>query len=94
MTDRTSASGPGIGVSRRGNPSPDSRLPTPDSRLRSRNRNIAAAMVLIALTFLFYPSEEGMAWMMWRDAPLLAAVLVAGAAFFIVRWRRVQPERS
>jgi len=94
MNDRASASGPGIGVSRPGAPSPDSRLQTPDARLRSRNRNVAAAMVLIALTFLFYPSEEGMAWMMWRDAPVLAAALVAGAAFFIVRWRRVQAERS
>jgi len=93
MNDRNSASGPGIGVSRPVT-APDTRLQTSDSSLRSRNRNVAAAMVLIALTFLFYPSEEGMAWMMWRDAPVLAAALVAGAAFFIVRWRRVQPGRS
>jgi hypothetical protein len=62
--------------------------------LALRNRYSALAALLLALTFLFYPSEEGMAWMMWRDAPVLAAALVVGAGFFIVRWRRVQPERS
>lgn len=70
-------------------PRPDARHQTPDTRLRSLNRNAALAMLLVALTFLFYPSEEGMAWMMWRDAPLLALTLLAGAAFCALRWRRL-----
>ena len=46
------------------------------------------AVSLLALTFLFYPSEEGMAWMMWRDAPLLAAVMAACAVGLLLLWRR------
>jgi hypothetical protein len=30
-----------------------------------------------------------MAWMMWRDAPLLAITLMAGAVFFAFRLRRL-----
>jgi hypothetical protein len=30
-----------------------------------------------------------MAWMMWRDTPLLAIALMAGAAFFAFRLRRL-----
>jgi hypothetical protein len=57
-------------------------------QLRRRNLYLALAISLFALTFLFYPSEEGMRWMMWRDTPLLAAALTVTAAGFAWRWWR------
>ena len=57
-------------------------------QLRRRNVHLALAISLFALTFLFYPSEEGMRWMMWRDAPLLAAALAITAVGFAWRWWR------
>lgn len=56
--------------------------------LRRRNRYTALMASLAASTFLFYPSQTGMAWMMWRDTPLLATALMAGAAYFAWRLRR------
>jgi hypothetical protein len=57
--------------------------------LRRRNLYTALMASLAASTFLFYPSQSGMAWMMWRDTPLLAIALMAGAAFFAFRLRRL-----
>lgn len=57
---------------------------------RSHKRNIlfAASVTLIALTFLFYPDEGGLPWMMWRDSPEIAVVLaVAGLICGVLWWR-------
>jgi len=56
------------------------------SALGRRNAYLALAISLLAATFLFYPSEEGMAWLMWRDTPLLAGALALTAAWFAWRW--------
>lgn len=60
------------------------------SRDDRRRRNIytALALSLVAVTFFFYPDEGGMAWMMWRDAPALALLLVAlGVVCAVLAWR-------
>jgi di/tricarboxylate transporter len=55
---------------------------------RKRNIYTALALSLVAVTFLFYPDEEGMAWMMWRDAPALALLLLAaGVLCAVLAWR-------
>lgn len=61
---------------------------TARSAMARRNTYLALAICLLAATFLFYPSEEGMAWLMWRDTPLLAAALALAAAWFAWRWWR------
>jgi hypothetical protein len=59
---------------------------------RRRNVLLASAITLIALTFLFYPGTEGMAWMMWRDAPALAiAMAIAGLGCGVAWWRTPRP---
>ncbi|MGH7576305.1 MAG: hypothetical protein ACREM1_14415 [Longimicrobiales bacterium] len=55
---------------------------------RKRNLYLAAAITLLALSFLFAPSESGMLWMMWRDTTWLAVGFVVLAVLFIVLWRR------
>lgn len=55
---------------------------------RKRNIYLALAVSLFAVTFVFYVTEEGMQWMMWRDSTLLAVVLVAAAAVFGTLWWR------
>jgi uncharacterized membrane protein YccC len=55
---------------------------------RRRNLYLALAITLLALTFLFYPGTEGMAWMMWRDAPALAGALaLVGIGCGVAWWR-------
>jgi hypothetical protein len=55
---------------------------------RRRNLYLALAITLLALTFLFYPGTGGMAWMMWRDAPVLAGTLaLVGLGCGVVWWR-------
>jgi hypothetical protein len=61
---------------------------TRSANQRRRNLYMAAAVTLVALTFVFAPGEEGMLWMMWRDATWLAILLLALAAVFVVLWRR------
>jgi hypothetical protein len=56
--------------------------------LRKRNLYLALAVTLLGLTFLFYPGTEGMAWMMWRDAPLLAGVMAAAGIYCALSWWR------
>jgi uncharacterized membrane protein YccC len=56
--------------------------------LKKKNLYLALTITLLALTFVFYPGTEGMAWMMWRDAPLLASALAAAAAIFAIAWWR------
>ena len=55
---------------------------------RKRNIYLALAVSLLAVTFVFYVTEEGMQWMMWRDSTLLAIGLVAAAALFGMLWWR------
>ena len=56
------------------------------SALGRRNAYLALAISLLAATFLFYPSQEGMQWLMWRDTPVLAGALALAAAWFAWRW--------
>jgi hypothetical protein len=55
---------------------------------RKRNLLLAGAILLLGLSFLFAPGEEGMLWMMWRDATWLAVLFVAIAAVLVVLWWR------
>ena len=56
--------------------------------LRRRNLFLALGITLLGLTFLFYPGSTGMAWMMWRDAPLLASGMAAAGVVLLVLWWR------
>lgn len=49
-----------------------------------RNVYTALGITCLAATFMFFVNQDGMQWMMWRDAPLLALGLVALAVFFFV----------
>jgi hypothetical protein len=53
-----------------------------------RNGSLALALALFAISCAYITGEEGLLWLMWRDAPIAAAVLAAAAAFFAVRWWR------
>ena len=53
-----------------------------------RNIYLALALVLFAISSMFIFGLKGMIWLMWRDAPLAAALLLAAAIFFAVRWWR------
>jgi hypothetical protein len=56
--------------------------------LRKRNLYTALSLSFIAPTFLFYETDKGMEWMMWRDTPLLAVTLAAvGLTFAVLRIR-------
>jgi hypothetical protein len=56
--------------------------------LRKRNLYTALSLSFIAPTFLFYVTDKGMEWMMWRDTPLLAVTLAAvGLTFAVLRIR-------
>jgi hypothetical protein len=58
------------------------------ANLRRRNIYTALSASLLALTFLFYPNMEGMAWMMWRDATPLALTMAGLAVLFaVLRWK-------
>lgn len=59
-----------------------------NANTRKRNLLMGAAVTLIGLSFLFAPGEEGMLWLMWRDAPWLAAALLAVAVVLLIVWRR------
>lgn len=59
-----------------------------NGNLRRRNTSFAAALVLTAVSSMFILGEDGLMWVMWRDAPLIAAPLAIAAAFFFVRWWR------
>jgi len=56
--------------------------------LRRRNLFLALGITLLGLTFFFYPGTTGMAWMMWRDAPLMAAGMAAAGIVLLVLWWR------
>ncbi|MCI0432937.1 MAG: hypothetical protein L0271_04710 [Gemmatimonadetes bacterium] len=58
------------------------------NNLRKRNLYLALGITLLALTFLFYPGTSGMAWMMWRDTPLLAAGMAAAGLVLLALWWR------
>jgi hypothetical protein len=53
-----------------------------------RNALTALALLLFTLSLVPYVGEERIKWMMWRDAPLLAAVLVGAAIVLAVLARR------
>lgn len=55
---------------------------------KKRNVYLALAITLLGLTFLFYPGTEGMAWMMWRDTPLLAGAMALAGLYCAVMWWR------
>jgi hypothetical protein len=56
--------------------------------VRRRNRDTAAAICLVAGTFVFFHNQEGIQWFMWRDAPLLAVAVTLLALTLAVRaWR-------
>ncbi len=59
---------------------------------RKRNLLLAGAVLLLGLSFLFAPGEEGMLWMMWRDLTWLALAMVALAAVLAVLWWRTPRE--
>jgi hypothetical protein len=58
------------------------------SKLRRRNALFAAGVTLIALSFLFYADEGGLPWMMWRDSPEIAVVLVVAGLICGALWWR------
>lgn len=58
------------------------------ANLRRRNTLFAFAVTCIGLTFLFYPDEGGLPWMMWRDSPEIAVGLVAAGLICGVLWWR------
>ena len=60
----------------------------PIDNRKKRNLYLALAITLLGLTFLFYPGTEGMAWMMWRDAPLLAGAMAIAGLYCAVCWWR------
>lgn len=60
----------------------------PSDNTRRRNVYLAVALVLFAVSSMFIFGLKGMIWLMWRDAPVVAALLFAGALFFAVRWWR------
>jgi hypothetical protein len=63
--------------------------PRHSPQVHRRNRSLALALVCFALSSLFIFGLDGhMVWLMWRDAPIVAAILFAGAVFFAVRWWR------
>ncbi|MGQ0815947.1 MAG: hypothetical protein ACT4O1_16070 [Gemmatimonadota bacterium] len=55
---------------------------------RRRNVYLASALVLFAVSSMFIFGLKGMIWLMWRDAPAVAALLFAGAALFVGLWWR------
>jgi hypothetical protein len=58
------------------------------ANLRRKNSLFAAAVTLIALTFLFYADEGGLPWMMWRDSPAIAVTLVVAGLMCGALWWR------
>jgi hypothetical protein len=60
----------------------------PSDNARRRNIYLALALVLFATSSMFIFGLKGMIWLMWRDEPLVAALLFAGAVFFAVLWWR------
>ena len=58
-----------------------------------RNAFTGIALVLFTVSLIPYVGEERVKWMMWRDAPLLAVVMVGAAIALIVLSRR-EPART
>lgn len=55
---------------------------------RKRNVSLALALALFAISCAYITGEEGLMWIMWRDAPLAASLLALAAAIFALRWWR------
>ena len=55
-----------------------------------RRRNLLTVLILFCLVPTVIPvmQQENIGWIMWRDAPLLAAAFTAVAALLVVAWRR------
>lgn len=53
-----------------------------------RNASLALAIALLAISFAYITGEDGLMWMMWRDAPAIALLLAAAGAVFALRWWR------
>ena len=56
--------------------------------VKRRNIYLALALVLFATSNMFIFGPKQMVWLMWRDEPIAAALLLAGAVFFAVKWWR------
>ena len=71
-------------------PEPGLRMQTEvTGNTRRRNVYLGLALCLFAISSMFIFGLEGeMVWLMWRDAPVIALLLVLGALFFAVRWWR------
>lgn len=59
-----------------------------DGNAGKRNVSLALAIALFAISCAYITGDEGLMWLMWRDAPLAAAPLALAAAFFALRWWR------
>ena len=59
-----------------------------NENVRRRNVSLALAIVLFAVSSTFIFGADGMVWLMWRDAPLVALSLFVAAAVLFVRWWR------
>lgn len=66
----------------------DGRTDVQNDNARRRNVSLGLAIALVAISFAYITGEDGLMWMMWRDAPAVALVLAAAGAFFAVRWWR------
>ena len=60
----------------------------PSDHVRRRNIYLALALVFFATSSMFIFGLKGMIWLMWRDEPLVAALLLAIAIVFAVLWWR------
>lgn len=60
----------------------------PVDNTKRRNIYLAIALVLFATSSMFIFGLKGMIWLMWRDQPLVAALLFAASIFFVVLWWR------
>lgn len=59
-----------------------------NENVRRRNVSLAVAIVLFAISSTFIFGADGMVWLMWRDAPIVALFLAVTAVLFLVRWWR------
>jgi len=55
---------------------------------RKRNISLGLALALFAISCAYITGEDGLMWLMWRDAPVASSLLAMAAAFFAVRWWR------
>jgi len=69
-------------------------MPARTQSVSRQNLYTALAVVSIVSTFVFSVDGEGMSWLMWRDAPVLAAALVLLGVTFLVLRRRARKTQT